>query len=177
MREIDRAENVRRRTARRDPDHYITRGEACGSKIPRAIFGGVLGAFDRATHGFRAAGNERLHHLGARAESRGALGSVQNRETAAGACTDVKKSATICEAANDRVHGSRDLRQLPMNSVRYALIFAIQDAKNLERRFFIEPSRARVRTFGSGRFQPRASVRVSSIPGGGASIGGCERIR
>jgi hypothetical protein len=80
-----------------------------------------------------------LDRFGSRPECGRAFSRVEGRNPATRSRSDIKKLAAIREAARDCVNCTSDLRQLSSNRCCHAFVFAIDDAKNLERRFLIEP--------------------------------------
>jgi hypothetical protein len=148
--ELDRAKNVRCRTTCGKSDNNVPMREARSREITCATCRRVFGCFVCPAHRSCAAGNQRLNRLGARAERRRALGGIQSCQSAARPGPYIEKPAAIRKAMHNGVDRASDLRQLPPNSDCHAGVFAIDHAKDLKRRFFIEPSRARISLFGAG---------------------------
>ena len=78
------------------------------------------------------------------ASGSGAFDGVEDAETSRGARADVEEPAARREARSNEVDGARDVGQDGGDGLWYALVFLVDEAHELERRYFVDMERARI---------------------------------
>jgi hypothetical protein len=96
------------------------------------LLGRVFGALAGVAEGAISSGNDALKERLRDGEGGGALGSVEDAKTSAGACSYIEETASLLEAFGDRVHRDRDIWELGCDCGGHLLIFFVNQAKHLE---------------------------------------------
>ncbi len=145
---VECAQDVRGATAGGDAHQRVLAGEACGSEVGCALFGGVFGLLAGFAEGGVAAGDKALHESCGDREGWGDLAGIENTEAAAGAGSDIEEAAPVFEAAGDLVDGFGDVREFGGDCLRNLGVLFVDDAEHLQGRELVDVLGERVARFG-----------------------------
>jgi hypothetical protein len=116
----------------------VLAGEACGGEVGGALLGGVFGFFAGVAEGGVAAGDEALYESWRDGEGGGDFAGVEDAETAAGACSYVKETASVVEAAGDFVDSFGDVGEDFGYGLSYFGVFVVDEAEHVESWEFVD---------------------------------------
>src|SRR5208282_1495875 len=136
-------QNVRRRPARRNSHHHILPSQFQPPQIPRSIRRRILRTFHRPGDRPPSARNQRHHLLPRNPKRRRTLRRIQHRHPPARSRPHINQPSAFAHRSDNRVHRSRNRRQLAPYSCRHIAILAVHQPHNLQRRHAIELLRSR----------------------------------
>src|SRR5215475_3257404 len=120
---FDGREHVRSRATGGEADENVVLREMKVAQVAASLRAIVFRAFHRIPNRLGATSNERSDEAGRDPEGGRAFGGVEDAKTAARASADVEKAATMADAVDDAVDGTRNGGKLAADGRRYAAVF------------------------------------------------------
>lgn len=123
LRGLKGAPNKGSSSAGGDSDDEIASGDAAELERAHSCWRVIFGAFDAAPEGIATAGDDALELIRVRAEGGRAFAGIQNAQSPAGACADVKDASVGAKGANDESNCASDSPSLREQGAWDAMFF------------------------------------------------------
>ena len=134
----ERTAHELRHAARGHADDDVLLGRSQPVERSRPFFVVVLDPFPRAQERALPAGHDRLHQVGARAESRRHLGRLEHAQPAARARADEDDAPAVAERLRDDLDADRDPLLLLLDGREHLAILVDHAVDNLRRRELVD---------------------------------------
>src|SRR5437667_849050 len=144
---LQRPQHIRRRAARCDSHHHVVPRQSLCPQIPLPVPRRILRSFHCVGNRAPAPGNERLHQFRRSPKRRRTFRRVQHSHSSARPCSHIKEPSASSNPVHNRVHGTRNRRQLSPHSDCHFAVLTIHQPHNLHRRHAVQVSRRRIPLF------------------------------
>src|SRR5258708_1351210 len=153
---FQRAQNVRRRPARRNSHHHVLPRQFFRPQILFSVTRRIFCPFHRLGNRASPPRNQRLHQLWRSPKRRRALGRIQHSHPPARSRLHINQPSAVSNPVHNCIHRSRNRRILSSHRHRHLAVLAVHQPHNLPRRHAVQILRRRIPLFRATAFREHA---------------------